>query len=53
MTEEQNSVWKDCNCMNCRLARIEDNINKIVHIIDKLPTELGESPADDMDIKKC
>ena len=51
MTEEQNDVWKDCNCMNCRLARIENNINKIIHIIDKLPTELGESSTDDMDIK--
>jgi hypothetical protein len=42
MTEDQESVWKNCNCMNCRLARIEDNINKLVHLIDDLPTEFGD-----------
>ncbi len=37
MTEDQNSMWKDCNCMNCRLARIESNIQKIMHFIDNPP----------------
>jgi hypothetical protein len=53
MTEDRESIWENCNCMNCRLARIEDNINKIVHIIDNLPVEFGESPDEVTGIKKC
>jgi hypothetical protein len=46
MTEDGTSIWKDCNCMNCRLARIENNLKEIKGIIDGLPTELEISPKE-------
>ena len=42
MTENPDDILENCNCMNCRLARIEDNINKLVHLIDNLPIEFGD-----------
>jgi hypothetical protein len=44
MNEAPEEVWKDCNCMNCRLARIEDNIRELKTMLDRLPMEFGEEP---------
>jgi hypothetical protein len=44
MTEDTESMWKDCNCMNCRLARIEDQIEKIMDFIDTRP-EASTNPT--------
>ncbi|UCE35994.1 MAG: hypothetical protein JSW00_10555 [Thermoplasmata archaeon] len=41
MTKEDDSMWKDCNCMNCRLARIEDNVNRIITYIN---TKFEDAP---------
>ena len=43
-TENIDNLWKDCNCINCRLARIEDNINKMIQIMDNFPPEYMKSP---------
>jgi hypothetical protein len=43
MTEESEDMWKDCNCMNCRLARIENRIEKIMVFIDTQP-EVSTNP---------
>lgn len=44
MNENPEEVWKDCNCMNCRLARIEDNIKELRDMLNNLPTGFEESP---------
>ncbi|UCE73396.1 MAG: hypothetical protein JSV56_10235 [Methanomassiliicoccales archaeon] len=46
MTEKPDNVWKDCNCMNCRLARIEDNIRELKQMIDSLPMDFDEEPKE-------
>jgi len=35
MTDNDESLWKDCNCMNCRLARIESSLKKISHMMNE------------------
>jgi hypothetical protein len=40
MSQYDQGIWKDCNCMNCRLARIEDNIKKIKDMMDNLPPDM-------------
>jgi hypothetical protein len=35
MTDNGENVWKDCNCMNCRLARIETSLKKISHMMNE------------------
>jgi hypothetical protein len=43
---DKDGLWKDCNCMNCRLARIEDNINKIMTKIDSPEDQSTENPGE-------
>jgi hypothetical protein len=45
MNENPDETWKDCNCMNCRLARIEDNIKELKNMMDKLPMDFSETPS--------
>jgi hypothetical protein len=46
MSEKSEDPWKDCNCMNCRLARIEDNLKTIKHLMDNLPHDFEESTTE-------
>jgi hypothetical protein len=43
MTENTEEFWKDCNCMNCRLARIEDNIKELRAMLNNIPMDFGET----------
>jgi hypothetical protein len=33
MTKAKNPTLKDCNCLNCRLSRIEDQLNVLETLI--------------------
>jgi hypothetical protein len=42
MNDAPEDLWKDCNCMNCRLARIENNIRELREMLNNLPMDFGE-----------
>ncbi|MEE9151943.1 MAG: hypothetical protein V3U20_08950 [Thermoplasmata archaeon] len=46
MTGNSDDIWKDCNCTNCRLARIEDNIMELKVMIDSFAINSGEGPKE-------
>ena len=43
--ENKNEPLKDCNCLNCRLGRIEDQLDHVQHVLDSLalPANPGKS----------
>ncbi len=43
MTENTDEFWKDCNCMNCRLARIEDNIKELRDMLNSIPMDFEDA----------
>jgi hypothetical protein len=36
MSKTKSITLKDCNCLNCRLSRIEDQLNVMQHLIKSL-----------------
>ena len=44
-TENKNEPLKDCNCLNCRLGRIEDQLDHVQHVLDSLALPANPSKS--------
>ncbi len=46
-SKDKNEPLKDCNCLNCRLGRIEDQLNQVQHALESLtlPSNPGRNPG--------
>jgi len=45
--ESKKEPLMDCNCLNCRLGRIEDQLNHVQHVLEDLtlPTNPGRGSS--------
>ncbi|MEE9150689.1 MAG: hypothetical protein V3U20_02505 [Thermoplasmata archaeon] len=45
--EDKSELLKDCNCLNCRLGRIEVQLNHVQHVLESIapPANPGKNPG--------
>jgi len=46
--EDKSEPLNGCNCLNCRLGRIEDQLNHVQYVLESLtlPANPGKNPGD-------